>query len=508
MKMIGLSMIALSLLGAGLMAQDAVAFRFDDNQPPERWEALGEAFKKHNARFSFAVNLTNALNNGEKYHQKLCQLEQEGFEVMDHTPNHNALLFRSSDKELIAKYANAPFVDHATENTLYFKFIPRSEKGGDKLNVDLVNGCEISPADEKTKLKPYTFVKYQDKYYFIVRHYKTKKLQLVSLWEERNVNLPDARNMELQKYPNWGIPAPGSIEFLVEQTRSAAAKIGLKKNPTVWIQPGGAQIIFSADELGPILKKVGYVSAATYPNAALKGFMDPHFERNAYAMMWGPFTLENMKIEPAKRIIADFTATHRVAIGSSHIIPARKGKEEMMKYVQLHDELLTWLAENNIKVLTQSELANHLKTFRIDPKKNIFPSLTRDINGDGIPDGYNNFPKEVKITNGEVSFQKRGRVMSVSNLCALPQGPAVFSIELKGKVKVGLIFEYYNDAKGISRATKIKTEKLVFDKSVEDWTKFTGELNIPEGANCLRFSMFNSTDGTETFCRNPELCGK
>ena len=84
MKMIGLSMIALSLLGAGLMAQDAVAFRFDDNQPPERWEALGEAFKKHNARFSIAVNLTNALNNGEKYYQKLCQLEQEGFEVMDH----------------------------------------------------------------------------------------------------------------------------------------------------------------------------------------------------------------------------------------------------------------------------------------------------------------------------------------------------------------------------------------------------------------------------------------
>ena len=254
-------MFALSLLGAGLMAQDAVAFRFDDNQPPERWFALGEVFKKHNVRFSAAVNLANALAKGSAYHQKLRQLEAEGFELMDHTPNHNALLFRSSDKALIAKYANAPFVDHATENTLYFKFIPRPEKERGKLPVDLANGSEITPADEKTKLKSYTFVRHQDKYYFIVQNSKTKKFQLVSVWEERNVNLPDARNMELQIFPNWGIPAPGSIEFLVEQTRSAAAKIGLKKSPVVWIQPGGAQIYFSADELGPILKKVGYVSA-------------------------------------------------------------------------------------------------------------------------------------------------------------------------------------------------------------------------------------------------------
>ena len=508
MKIIGVSIIALSLLAAGLIAQDAAAFRFDDNQPPERWDALREVFKKHNARFSIALNLANALKNGEKYHQKLRQLEEEGYEVMDHTPSHAALIFRSSDKTLIAKYANAPFVDHATGNTLYFKFIPRLEKERGKLLVNLANGSEITPANEKTKLKSYTFVKCRDKYYFIIRNNMTEKFQLVSVWEEKNVNLPDTMNMELRIYPNWGIPAPGSIEFLVQQTRSAAAKIGLKKNPLVWIQPGGAQIFFSADDLGPILKKAGYVSASTFPNPSLKGFMDPHFERNAYAMRWGPFTLENMKLEPAKRQIADCIATHRAAIGSSHIMPARKGKAEMMKYARLHDELLSWLEENNIKVLTQSELANHLKTFKFNTKENIFPSLARDINGDGIPDGY--VPsKNVNITNGEASFQKRGRVLYIPSLCALPHGPAVFSIEAKGNVKMKLRFEYCNDTKGIwTQKAKIKTEELTFHKPADDWTKFTGELNIPEDANFLRFSLINLTDGAETSCRNLDLRGK
>lgn len=72
-----------------------------------------------------------------------------------------------------------------------------------------------------------------------------------------------------------------------------------------------------------------------------------------------------------------------------------------------------------------------------------------------------------------------------------------------------LRFEYCNDTKGIwTKKAKIKTEELTFHKQVDDWTKFTGELNIPEDANFLRFSLINLTDGAETSCRNLDLRGK
>ena len=48
------------------------------------------------------------------------------------------------------------------------------------------------------------------------------------------------------------LKSQGSSEFLVEQSRSAAAKIGLKKSPALRIHPGGTHIFFSADELDPV----------------------------------------------------------------------------------------------------------------------------------------------------------------------------------------------------------------------------------------------------------------
>jgi len=465
---------------------------------------MRKVFKKHNVRFSISVNLQELLQQGGESCRTLCLLEEEGFEIMDHTPNHNVLLFRSRDKELILRHAKDPFVDHASENTLYFKFIPRTAAPLRKWKVDLANGCESTSAVLPIKPQPFHLVKYKEQYYFMVGDKKNKKMTLVSVWGEKNVKLPDAQGVELLEYPNFGIPAPGSMEFLTEQTRNAAARIGLKKKPEVWIQPGGLQILFAADELRPILRKLNYISASTYWNSAQKGLMDPHFGRNAYAMLWGPFSLENGKMEPAKRQIADAVACHRAAIGMSHILPARRGKAAMTEYIRLHDELLAWLEQNNIKVLTQGELTKFLETAKMPPEGNIMPPLYRDINGDGIPDGYA-VAGGAEARSGEIFFRTVRSSLQIGALCALPHGAAEFSLEAKGNFKWKILLEYFSDVQGLKAKNRLKTEKIVWDSNSADWQKFKRELHIPGDANSLRFSIV-CEQGTGT-CRNLVLRG-
>jgi len=499
-----LVILAIFVCIAESFAHNAVAFRYDDNQNPENWISLREVFQKHNARFSIAVNLQNMLSQGSEYHRVVCLLEEEGFEIMDHTPNHHTLLFRSSDKELIRRHAKDPFVDHTTENTLYFKFIPRMETPLRTWKVSLTNGCEITCDAPPVKPRPFHLVKIKDRYCFMIPEKKPGKLKLVSVWGEKNVNLPDAQDMELPEYQNFGIPCPGSVEFLTEQTQKAAAKIGLKKTPKVWIQPGGTQILFAADELAPILRKRNYVSASTYWNSAQKGLMDPHFGRNAYAMLWGPFTLEKGSLEPAKRQIADAIACHRAAIGISHILPACKGRSAMEKYVRLHDELLGWLEENNIKVLTQGELTKFLETAKMPPEGNIMPPLYRDINGDGIPDGYA-VAGGAEARSGEIFFRTVRSSLQIGALCALPHGAAEFSLEAKGNFKWKILLEYFSDVQGLKAKNRLKTEKIVWDSNSANWQKFKRELHIPGDANSLRFSIV-CEQGTGT-CRNLVLRG-
>ena len=76
--------------GATNPEKAGICFRFDDNQPPERWQKMAEIFEKHGYRFSMAINSEKAAAD-PAYAKLLSDMAARGYEVMDHTPEHTII---------------------------------------------------------------------------------------------------------------------------------------------------------------------------------------------------------------------------------------------------------------------------------------------------------------------------------------------------------------------------------------------------------------------------------
>ena len=104
--------------------QPAVAFRFDDNHNIRIWDTLSDVFRRNNVRFSCSIipYWSNDLNKAD-WCKKICQLESEGFEIMDHTPNHNtsAITLPEGDPRW-GTLKDAPFVDHINGRKVCLKY--------------------------------------------------------------------------------------------------------------------------------------------------------------------------------------------------------------------------------------------------------------------------------------------------------------------------------------------------------------------------------------------------
>ena len=99
-----------------------IAFRFDDNQPIERWQKMAAVFEKHGYRFSMAINSLNASKN-PAYAEFLAKMAKKGYEVMDHTPEHTVIKLTMPSREEAEKLAKEDYVHHVSGNTVYFKFL-------------------------------------------------------------------------------------------------------------------------------------------------------------------------------------------------------------------------------------------------------------------------------------------------------------------------------------------------------------------------------------------------
>ncbi len=345
-----------------------ICFRFDDNQTPEIWEKLAEVFRKHNARFGMSVNLES--NVPPSLAAKFRQLQQEGFEIMDHTPAHQVLLYRSGQKQIIDFNRNKPFVDHSDSHTLYLKYDLGASTFSPPFRLQVQEDGFVTASDAAARkngwLRPSTLLKDESdaKCFYLMQI--SGRMRLVSIWSEKTA-FPAPREILVRKvFPRFR-PYPGSLEFLVERTFAACDRMKLNY-PSVWIQPGGRIPLFDAQFMGNVLLKYGYVSAATVPDSAQKKFGEAHPERCRFAMEWGDFNLERQSLKEVKEKILKLQKEKRVAIGSSHCMPFKQGKGD--EYIRLHDELLTWCAEKHIPVKLQSEWAKIL--YPVKPANRTF----------------------------------------------------------------------------------------------------------------------------------------
>lgn len=461
--------------------QPAVGFRIDDNHTVRIWDTLAGVFKKHNARFSCSIIpfFGSDLKNAD-WRKKICELESEGFEIMDHTPNHssNYVTFPEGDPR-VAAFKDKPFVHHVTGRKVCLKYTPGTSSFSEPFTVKIFDKNKVSSS---SRLARRMNLEIDGKHYYLTPTKDKSVFKLLTIWNEDNVNLPDGEKTVRRCLKERFQLADGGYDFLIQCSQDGFRKIGLKKMPRVWIQPGGYYPHLGINKLAEALRRNNYISASCSDNASMKGFADPGFDLSCYSMRWGNFNLENLKLQTSQTKIADTIACRRVAICSSHVAPERKyGK--LKEYAAMYDQLLPWLKENNIKVMTQSELAEYLKSVKIDPKENIMPDLFRDIDKNKRPDGYR-LGKTVSCVNGEITLKGKGMLVKVQELCGLHKGKVQFKLESKGSFSGKIHFKFIDSTQQL-----INSKSIVFNTNSEDWKKSAFEFEIPSQSAALDFMI-------------------
>ena len=459
-----------------------VCFRFDDNQSADIYGKLGDVFRKNNVRFSMSLIPLHGQAFNKKWREVICSLEKDGFEIMDHTPSHNTLSFPLEMSDPLRKLADKSFTDHTSERKVYLKYDYGVSRFSPVFKVKISGKNKISG---NKLLKVRALVKIRDRFYYVYSARGKGEFLLRSIWSEDNVVLPDEENVPAQIcYPAFS-PVPGALEYMITVSREKFRQIVLKKMPNILIQPGGFYPLMGRNALAKVLKEQGYISSTGIP-AGYKGFGDPDIAVSRYAMDWADFNLESMNFEREKTKIADTIACNRVAIGASHVRIAGKGK--LPEYLLLHDKLLRWLAEKNIKVCTQSEASEILASTKIIRKENVLPDLACDLDGNGRPDGW--FASAgVKFNKKIITVNGKGRVLFVRSLCGLPRGKVRLVMDCENFGKGTVRFRFYNSQKKVC-GSWTKTFQSTLRK------KWTFELNIPADCAALDFEIHKNTPFT------------
>ncbi len=481
--------------------QPAVAFRFDDNHTVRIWETLASVFRKHDARFS--ASIIPYWNNDIKksdWCQKICQLESEGFEIMDHTPQHTTITVTlPKDDPRLEKLKTAPFVDHINNGKVCLKYSPSISKYSEPFTVKIFDRNKVSST---SKMARRMNLEIDGKHYYLAPTAKQDVFQLLTIWNENNVNLPDGEKSARRCLGERFELTDGGYDFLIECSQDGFRRIGLKKMPQVWIQPGGYYPHLGFEKLSAALRKHNYLSASCAQNISMKGFADPDFENSRFSMRWGDFNLEKLSLDIPKTRIANNVALRKVSICSSHVSPERKfGK--LKEYAAVYDQLLPWLKQNNIKVMTQSELAVHLRDTKIDPNENVMPSLANDIDGNNLPDGYylsrgSKWDKAGK----SVVLKGKGALLKVTELCGLPRGKVKLQLENKGSFSGNVSVQLIDSQK---KPCAPPTVLSLNGKNV-DWKKYEMQLNIPADCAALNLVIQSNQPANCNF-RNFDLRG-
>lgn len=426
---------------AGIMAISAMAqttdktgglaFRFDDNQPLERWQAMSEVFDKYGYPMSLALNMEKDNPFDEPSLAFLHEGLKKGYELMDHTPNHSAFTFLHPQAE---KYANEPWVDHINGKKVCLKYIVRNDAPESDARFTFkatINGNTITlPEEVKQKYINGQHAIINGKAY-VLRPKSKDNFILESFWREP-VDLGELGEVEVEfASKNYGFAVDvRGLKEACKLVRERREKLGFPA-ATTWIQPGSPEAIIQADNVREAYAPEGYVSAATYQDSAALVFCEPEPMRCAYAMMWGQICLEpKPALDQLKKTVADAVATHRVLIASSHI-RTEQFADGIAGFAKLHDELLEWCKAKGIMVKTQSQWARLLYHTKTDPNENILPPLNVDLNEDGIPDGYT-LGKSSIYENGTVSVSGKNYLCGIHRLGGVEKGTNKLEFDIQG----------------------------------------------------------------------------
>ncbi|MEI8352015.1 MAG: hypothetical protein WCG36_06865 [bacterium] len=268
------------------------------------------------------------------------------------------------------------------------------------------------------------------------------------------------------------------------------------KYPVTYVAPGNAPWLTRSLVKAVYGDKFGYRSACVYPHSAAKVFneLDPDGDA-PYAMQWGDVGDDVgpcVELPALKNRIANLLALNKVVIVGSHVCGSPAYFEKM-------DGLLAWLKAKNIPVKSHAEWADILYRSGKRLTGNIFPSLDRDLDEDGKPDGYElanaapeASPAEAKLPEKHMlTTHKPGVMFRIQGLGSLPHGQTEISFWCSGPAGTDICGQLC----GINGAVWRIPLK-------EGWNRYTVPLVVPDACATIRvdFSWAAKVEGTVSIC--------
>lgn len=484
--------------GEGTPKQAGVSFRFDDNHNVQTWQPMLEVFDRHGIKAGLSINPGRLRKDLALF---LKESQADGHEIMNHTPYHRYYVLRLKNEAEAQKYAGKPGVDHVNGKIVCFTCIVPEESPQSKKTAKATIYKDGRIKFSKTRLlkpgrfsKPFYIKPYDKKFYLLNRKPdKAGFYRLYNIWREPVKNIKPVENATCVFVNTVLKLTPGAFVIEGETAHKQFARWGIKQ-PVTWIHPGCGDPLVHAENIKKSYgDKYGYKSAAVYINKSLKTFneYDPDGLRR-FAMQWGNFRSEGQPLARMQTIIADSVACHRVAFDGSHMKGQKKlgGQDEYLKRI---DALLTWLKTNDIPVHTQAEWADILYAKKPDPKYNIFPSFSTDLDKNGRPDGI--FPsKKTKIIvmqDGSKALQSDsgGDIFKIRKLGGLEKGENKLSVNFNAEKDAKIIFSFVFDNGGKAKVAFAGNGK---------WQNATCMIKVPKQASCADVNVTSDAGKTAT----------
>lgn len=418
-----------------------VCFRVDDHQAAYKWRDFNAVFNKYGYKFSLGVDAQRIWADTAAQNA-LKEVAAAGHELMDHTPSGTMayINYASNMKKDTLYFYGKPGVHHINTSIsricLEIDTVYTENVTGEGL-VNMYGNIIISQ-------NPGEFKDMQSPVFLSNLYFPTK--DIVASWTNlQNKNQSDPDTLKINSY--WqealnldtvlGIPyhkmsgydvkmTEDALKLLVERSLFVFDSLDLPR-PHTWIQPGGSFAQLTKQEVKDFMAaKYGYTAAATYQGASFKMYNEVDSLYNKRFAVQNPdINDETNSLQTLINTISDNSARHLHSFTLGHFVTPGGWTD----YIAKIDSLLMWCRDNNIPVRTVNEWASIMFDSVPNPYANTIPELYRDLNKNGIPDGYVAPFGTFDSTDGVARSQGRSIMRTTSG--------SFFAINILGGVEKG-----------------------------------------------------------------------
>lgn len=271
---------------------------------------------------------------------------------------------------------------------------------------------------------------------------------------------------------------PTALPVLAERTRLLYRRYMNEsvRYPKVLAQPGSSIALAHSD--GYIyLNQVGYTACA-YDGDGRDEVVTKTY--NTSQSLYHPaFNIKRADLgkidSQTKKAVAIGLAKHQVVSILFHYTDIDNDNS----YLGVVEEFLKWCKANDVPLLTISQWMTNLYNSTPDPTINVFPDITKDLDGDGIGDGYNAFyNNESKLVidptapgGNYIARTQLGSFFEITQLGGIEKGGNVVSFYAKGDIGAEIQVQITTNNQQTINSIKLDSP---------DWKKYEINVDIPQ----------------------------